>query len=61
MCQIKKRRLFIALGREYARLNEQQEETKTIQEGVVRLILKLAQISKYSQLKTKKWSIGSEL
>ena len=61
MCQLKKKRLSKALGRKCARLNGRQEETKTIQQGVVQLILKLALISKHSQLETKRGSIGSKL
>ena len=49
------------LGRKYDRLNERQEETKTIQQWVVQLILKLAPISKYSQLETKRRRTGSML
>ena len=57
----RKKKLSKALGRKYARLNERQEETKTIQQGMVQLILKLAQIPKHSRWETKRWSTGSIL
>ena len=49
-----KKKLSETIRRKCARLNEQQEETKTIQQDVVQLILKLAPISKHSRSETKK-------
>ena len=55
----RKKKLSKALGRKYARLNERQEETKTIQQRVVQLILKLIPISEHSQLETKKEGVSN--
>ena len=59
MCQPKKRRLSKVLGRKCAKLSERQEETKTIQQRVVQLILKLIPISEHSQLETKKEGVSN--
>ena len=50
----RKKKLFETIRKKCARLNEQQEETKTIQQDVVQLILKLTPISKHSRSETKK-------